>query len=196
MPAPGDTFTALTYFSHTGIFDSVHSLGSVMHFQYNGSNVVLTAQAFAQNNTEWKQYYFGDPNSSEAQPLADPNNDGLPNALEYALGRDPRGGGGAPISTSVTNIDGSETESVIVNGVRYMSFTYTRPAGPAALTDVTYIPERAAALLNPIWSGEIVQDNTVFDPATSLETVTVRSLHPISESPKEFMHLKVTIATP
>jgi hypothetical protein len=64
---------------------------------------------------------------------------------------------------------------------------------PAQLTDVVYTPERATALQNPPWSKDVITHTTVFDPATSMQTVTVRSTHPMSEGNKESLHLKVTL---
>lgn len=193
-PAPADVFDVITYTGHGGEFAKVQTLGSILDVAYGASSVHLTAKAFPQDNLEWKQYFFGDPSLPEAQPLADPNGNGIPNALEYALGRNPRSPGGSPISLSTTSLAArDETDSVTIDGVRYMSFKYTRPAGAAALSDVTYVPQRAAILPNPTWSTEMVEHSALFDPQTSLETVTVRSTHPMSESNREFLRLKVTI---
>jgi len=71
---------------------------------------------------------------------ADPNANGLPNVLEYALGLDPNAIGGSR-GTSVATVSDS--------GQKYLSLSYTRPAGAAAPTDITYTPERGTNLVAP-----------------------------------------------
>ena len=119
-----------------------------------------------------------------AAMTADPDGDGLANLLEYALGKDPNGSDG-----SATSVGAVET-----GGQKYLTLSYTRPTGPDAPSDVTYTPERATTLAPPDWSSssvDLVTHSVVPGPG-SLETVTVRSTHPMSATSREFLHLKVT----
>ena len=87
--------------------------------------------------------------------------------------------------------------TVTIDGVKHASVTYTRPGGTTRLTDVTYAGERALSLVSPGWSaGDTVEHSAVLNPTTSLETVAVRSTHPMSETNREFLRLSVTIAAP
>lgn len=125
---------------------------------------------------------------ANAATTADPHRDGLANLLEYALGKDPTGS------------DGSATTAGTVEsgGQKYLSLSYTKPTGPDAPSDITYTPERATALEPADWSSssvDLVTHSITAGPG-SLETVTVRSTHPMSETTREFLHLNVTLTSP
>jgi hypothetical protein len=118
-----------------------------------------------------------------AAPTADPNNNGLPNLLEYALGLDP---------TAVGGPRGISSGILEENGVKYLTLSYTRPTGAETRPDITYTPERATSVLPNAWSSaDIVLVGTSPGPG-SLETVTVRSTHPVSATVKEFLRLTVS----
>ena len=124
---------------------------------------------------------------ANANPMADPNNNGLSNLLEYAFGLDPNSIGGS---------GGASGGTVSINGRQYQTLSYTRPAGADAPTDLTYEPERSDSLDNTNWSSSPADLTVSTAPGPGiLETVTVRSNHPTSESRQEFLHLKV-ILTP
>jgi hypothetical protein len=117
---------------------------------------------------------------------ADPNNNGLSNLLEYALGLDPTAIGGSL---------GTSTGTVVENGSKYLTLSYTRPTGPETRTDITYTPQRASSLTLQDWSSaaaDVVPYGIVPGPG-SLETVTVRSTHPLSTTNREFLRLNVTL---
>lgn len=122
---------------------------------------------------------------ANAASLADPNGNGLANLLEYALGLDPNARGGSR---------GTSTGTVSLDGKIYQTFSYTKPAGADTPPDITYQPERAPSLPNPGWSSAPADLTiTTSSGPGSLETVTIRSNHPITENPQEFLRLKVIL---
>lgn len=183
-PLANTPFPVLTFGSRGGTFDSVDSPGSIWGRQYNANNLTLVAKTYPTASEEWVGYFFTDPDSPDAQRFADPDHDGLPNLLEYALGRDPHAGDGS----------GTAAGTVVVSGETYLTLTFTRPAGDAALTDVTYAGERSAGLLAGGWAAAgVVTHSIVPVPGEPQETVTLRSIHPVGEADKEFLHLKIGV---
>ena len=119
----------------------------------------------------------------DALPTADIDSDGLNNLLEYALGLDPRASDAA-IGT---------TGSVEIGGQRYFTWTYNRPAGSEARTDITYTGERSNTLGS--WNAAtVVEDPVTPHPTLPQESVRLRSTVPMTQAGNspEFLHLKVT----
>jgi hypothetical protein len=118
---------------------------------------------------QWRAARFGaSANLPEAQALADPDADGVPNLLEYALGGEPLSGGDA--GTPACALD---------NVTRRLQLTYTRHR-----PDLDYTVESTTDLLT--WtalatnSGPLATETTVVDPV------------PLSpESPRRFLRLRV-----
>jgi subtilisin family serine protease len=199
LPVPDTSYRVLTFGSHGGTFGLVHSLGSVMKLEYSGNNLTIVAKEHAETNTEWKQYFFGDPTSPQAQPLADANGDGLPNLIEYALGRDPlASGGGLPFGLGVGGTpaaDGTAAQTdAHANATGHLMLTFTRPAGAAALKDVSYTVQRDTSLVAGNWSsGDVVQESAALSGDGLKETITMRSAHALGSTPAEFLRLNVTL---
>lgn len=109
--------------------------------------------------------------------LADPDADGQPNLLEYALGRNPlMADGPGTAAGRLASPDGV-----------FPTLTYTRPIG---LTDVTYTVETSTDLSN--WShspGDVVAISS--NITTNLETITCRTGHPIAAGGKRFLRLVI-----
>jgi hypothetical protein len=120
---------------------------------------------------------------------ADPNGNGIPNLLEYALGLDP---------TAVGGSRGTTSGNVTVGGKKYQSLSYTRPTGQDAPSDITYTPQRGTNLAAADWSSSAVDlvTHSIAPGPGNLETVTVRSTHPMAETPREFLRLSVTLTAP
>ncbi len=110
----------------------------------------------------------------------DSNGNGLPNLLEYALGRDPLSPDSGPVlAQGVVNVGGTD----------YQSFTFTRPCLGARPTGIVYLPQRSDGLGG--WSTTGVE-TTVAPSTTDTETVTVRSTQPLGSQASEFLRLEVT----
>ena len=120
-----------------------------------------------------------DPSVSGA--LADPNHNGLPNLLEFALNRDPK----VP-NFSPPLVTGWQTR----NGSTFMTVSYNRLLGAAG---VSYTVEVSQDLRT--WnSGSLyTQDLSTVDDGNGLtQSVTVQTLQPLSGTPHLFTRLRVT----
>ncbi len=142
---------------------------------------------FANGVDQWKSERFTvdeQANPAISGNLADPDQDGLLNILEYGLNLNPKAGSqmGLP-SMTVQN----------VSGVRYLALTFTRVKWA---TDLNYVIEAAASPAGP-WTliDPLLPQNqlSVLDnsPAFGLQTITVRDAVPAS-GPSRMMRLRVT----
>jgi hypothetical protein len=161
------------------------SYGSFAVQLVNGGNTLRLTdfQSVAPTFSNWANRYG--LSGADAGPMADPNHNGNPNILDYALGLDPTVGGSTGINTGM----------VEESGQKYLTLSYTKPTGAEVPTDIIYTPQRASSLALPVWSSslaDIIPLGSVPGPG-NLETVTVRSTHPISTISKEFLRLQVTL---
>ena len=123
-----------------------------------------------------------------AARTADPDGDGIPNLLEYALGKNPKAADG----------NAADGGTVVVDGQKYLSLTFTLPTGDDAPDELDYTLQRATALAPSNWSSSwtnFVTDSTTPGPG-SLETVTIRSARPVGSVLREFLRLQVTSTAP
>jgi hypothetical protein len=107
----------------------------------------------------------------------DPDFDGLPNLVEYALGSDPQTK--TPSASPVVAPDGD-----------YLTLTYTKVKNSPDITCAAQVAsslagawDSSAASVDQLWQ---VIDNG------STETITARDKAPLSASPTRFMRLKIT----
>lgn len=107
----------------------------------------------------------------------DPDGDGLPNALEFALGLNPSAPGGTV--SSVT--------TVTVGGVQYPALRYNRRR---ALGDVTVAVQAALSPAFPTDLGTIEVSAT--DLGNGLDEVVARSAVPLSTQPVQFLRVLAT----
>lgn len=125
---------------------------------------------------QWASLYQLDASSMQA----DANGNGLPNLLEYALGRHPAEVNPGPaVASGIVN----------VGGTHYPSITFTRPRLGARPGDITYLPQRGDNL--GTWSNSGLE-MTVAPSDSDRETVTVRSTQPLGSQNREFLRLDVT----
>jgi hypothetical protein len=193
---PGTTLNPVSFASRAGTFGEVHSLGSVLEFNYTNTQVTMTAKEFPENNKEWSRYFFGDPNAPEAQPLADPDGDGITNLQEAAFARDPRSGGGAVVSIgSVGPQNRGGSQSPDAAGERYATISFIKPAGAVTLSDILYVPERSTTLGVADWgtSGLVLESEQPLNKDGTLVRQTWRSTSPMSVTPREFLRVKVSL---
>lgn len=123
-----------------------------------------------------------------AARTGDPDRDGIPNLLEYALGKNP----------NVPDGPATNPGKLEVQGQRYLSLSFTLPTGDNAPDDVDYTIERAAALAPANWSAastNFVTHSTAPGPG-DLETVTVRSTRSMQGLRREFLRLTITSTAP
>jgi hypothetical protein len=114
--------------------------------------------------------------------IADPDHDGLPNLLEYALGLDPR----SPAPTSALPV----AQRLEINGQPFLALSIERPAG--GLPDLVYTPEISNDLVT--WrrdSGEIITSAPV--PNGARETLTYRTAQPAAPGSRVFLRLSVQL---
>jgi len=125
--------------------------------------------------TKWASLYQLDASSKQM----DSNQNGLTDLMEYALGRNPIAhGSGDPFTPALMQIGGQ----------RFSCFSFVRPTLGAAPSGIIYTPQRSLSLDG--WGSEgVVIESAPADPLH--ETVTVRSMHPVTEEPKEFLRLEV-----
>ncbi|MEY4489358.1 MAG: hypothetical protein RIQ79_1866 [Verrucomicrobiota bacterium] len=117
-------------------------------------------------------------NPAKAALLADPDGDGRPNLLEYALGSNPQAGDGPPTTGGTLNrADG-----------KHGALTFTRPLG---LTDVTYAVEASDDLLT--WSRDAAKVSLAGSViAGAMETVTFMTTDPLPATGRRFLRLVIT----
>ena len=112
--------------------------------------------------------------------LADPDGDGVPNLLEYALNLNPL----------VADRSGLPTVSSVAEGSGYcVTLTYTKVK---AATDLTYTVEVSGDLVNWNSGSDYTADISMLDQGTT-EQVTTRDLTTIGpDAPQRFARLRVT----
>lgn len=134
------------------------------------------ANAGSTSFAQWRSLYQLNAASSQV----DSNDNGLPNILEYALGRNPIDPDSRPPTTLSTINSG---------GLDYQSITFTRPSLGARPGDIVYLPERSNGLSG--WATTNLE-TTVVPSTTDTETVTARSTQPRTSQTSEFLRLGVS----
>ncbi len=183
-PAAGQTWTLITG-SLTGTFSQVFvrglSSGLQADITYTGGvQITLSARDGISYNDWASLYNFATP--ADAAATADPDNDGLNNLLEYALGTHPLEfeAGAAPEPVVVT-----------AGGQSYPGLRYWKPAGAARRLGVTCAPEQSGT--GGGWSSSgILTHSTEPADAAGRERITVRLTAPFSAAARHLMRLKVT----
>ena len=113
--------------------------------------------------------------------LADPDGDGIPNLLEYALDLDPK----AAETTGLPTVG-----QMTVAGSTHLTLTYTQVI---AATGITYLPQVSGDLTT--WNGNSSYTVVVGTTANAdglTRTVVVRDAVAISSTSKRFMRLQVS----
>jgi surface-anchored protein len=120
--------------------------------------------------------------SSTNGPATDPDGDGIPNALEYALGLNPNAAStvGLPVFSLITT-----------NGETYGALAFTRVK---AATDIDYLPSVRSDLNSGAWTA-LTEVVSVVDHGGT-ETVTVRDATPQSAHATRFYQFRVRLNYP
>ena len=191
-PAAGDHFKIFDFTAYKGGFASfvLPSLGQnqvwdTSQIPVNGTLRIVTAVE------SWRQQHFGSiADAGTAANNADPDGDGIPNLIEYALGLEPTkpSPGGLPV-----------LGTTIFEGHEYLTLTLTRPSD---IPDVSYrfqvgdsvAPENDGSLYSPsadIPSNEFTTEVSR-DQVGNSEVITVRDNLPITKATRRFMRLKIS----
>jgi cyclophilin family peptidyl-prolyl cis-trans isomerase len=121
----------------------------------------------------WRQTHFGaTTDTGAAADLADPDGDGMPNLLEYAVGAVPVAPSGLAIA--VGRVD------------EHLTLAYARVADPALI----YTVETADSLAGP-WTTLAAEGNPSTGTANVAGTITITDPAPLSEHPRRFLRLRV-----
>ena len=120
----------------------------------------------------WTFTAFGEQANDPAiaGPLADPDNDGLPNVVERALGQSPLSASQGP-------------QSSVTDG--YLSLEFFEAIGTS---DLTYTVKASADLMS--WSGANLGE-VQRTPEPGGTRVKVRDQMPIAGTPRRFLRLEV-----
>jgi hypothetical protein len=139
----------------------------------DGNDVVLRLAAAANRYTDWKLLKFGTvENSNNAEDTADPDNDGLANLAEYALGLNP---GQFDFALGGVALNGSVLE------YRYSRSMSARNSG------VVYLAEWSDTLADNDWSTANVTETIL---STSGDREEVKASVPTPGS-KRFIRLRI-----
>ncbi len=132
----------------------------------------------------WANALFEDPAAATALPLADPDEDGILNLMEYALGLGPLTASvaGLPQVRREAGFDAVAAESED-GGEEHIVLTVNRQS---SRSDIDYTVEVSSDLAN--WQSGPPHTVTTIDTPTVLE---VRAAAPIPGSGQRFLRLRV-----
>ncbi len=145
--------------------------------------VILNVVASSPLNL-WKSNKFGtgymldNDNASSWSDTADPNHNGLPNLLEYALGTEPTDAGASNLKKEIVHA---------ADGQDYLTLTYICPV-PAPV-DVNYTVEVSNDLAT--WRTAITEVSRT-NNGDGTQTIKTRSQTPLSSTTREFIRLRIS----
>jgi sugar lactone lactonase YvrE len=136
---------------------------------------------------EWRMRCFRrDAPPAQTDANADPDRDGIPNAVEYAFDL-------SPLQTDSTGLPAGFLTVGPVTNAKYHALKFRRRAGTI---DLAYYVQVSTNLTT--WIGSPTDPQTTEIQARPLgdgmEEVTVRTRYPVSEFPSHFMRLHVVVA--
>ena len=131
----------------------------------------------------WRVEHFNEEERSDPEisgETADPDRDGIPNLLEFALGLDPR-------EPNTEALPGPELKTLEgLGGDRYLTLTFTAPSG---IQEIEYGVRLSGGLED--WSeSAVLHDSTENEDGTT--TRTYRDTQPFDASERRFMRLNVS----
>ena len=133
----------------------------------------------------WQSKYFTSAqlaNAAVSGNAADPDGDGIPNLLEYALNL-------SPTTPSVAGLP--TVGQTVVSGSSYLTLAFTKVI---ADTDITYVPQVSGGLAAWNSGASYVATVSTTNNADGLtQTVVVRDLTPMAGAGQRFIRLAVTM---
>jgi hypothetical protein len=136
---------------------------------------------------EWKARYFIRNPGAIADPGSDPDNDGISNVMECALGLHPGRGavGGLPVIMTYTD-----------SGETYPAIRFTRRTG---MTGLSVLPQHSTDLTS-WWDENSPTDGiprlTLVSASPlpeNMELVTVRSVFSLRQEPRQYLRVKAAV---
>ncbi|MBL4574737.1 MAG: PKD domain-containing protein [Opitutaceae bacterium] len=148
----------------------------------------------------WKRKQFrswpGGAMGEDARDLADPDNDGVVNLLEFAFAAD-------PLDPDRARLPRVEVVEDLLLGEKYLEITYRQRIGGKGVIGVSYKVggllykvEVSDSLESDSWSGgsdKVQQKGDTIDNGDGTVTVTVRVLRPVSAARKQFACVRVSL---
>ncbi len=134
------------------------------------------------NYVEWTQRCFRrDASPTQTAPDADPDGDGIPNAVEYAFDLSPMHSDGAKLPTYFVRAGA-------VNQNEYQAIDYLRRDGAG---DLHYAVQVSTNLT--LWQDGATVDAGVAVLGDGMESVTTRSIYDVFSQSNHFMRVRVTL---
>ena len=174
-----DLSVGSTYYYRVGALNPAYQSGY--------TNVVSAAPYLAAGMEGWRYDMFGTEAAvGDAADDADPDQDGLSNLVEYALGRSPVNAheAGYLLEPNVESID----------GVSYLTYTFTQST---TTTGVTLLVQASDSLGGPwqdidpsLAANRVSLQEDI--PVVGVRTIVVKDVQPIGPSGRRFMRLKIT----
>lgn len=189
MPTSGQTFNLITFGSKTSDFSSIESplFGIDLEFHPLWSSMSFSLATAKTAYGNWKIQKFGAhaDNMEISGPLADANQNGVPNLLEYAFGMEPLGPDDRSKMPQVTK--------VVTANSSYLAIQFRRLTRTPA--DLQYRVLETADLASwlPV-DQNACQIGQPVDNGDGTETVTIRGTLPITgeqSQPKGFLRVEV-----
>jgi uncharacterized delta-60 repeat protein len=168
------TFTVQFTPAATGPRNAALHLASNVAGSNNPFNVGLAGTGLT-HQENWRLIQFGTTVATgNAADTADPDGDGVPNLIEFAVGSDPKHGNSSP--GQIVHIGGN------------LEFTYQR-ADAALLDGVSFIVEWSDTLQQNAWSSIGVSEIVLSDDGTLQQ---VKAVVPDGGNGSRFVRLRVT----